>query len=1242
MYMLCSDGSYYSRLNQMVQNYKDFDFKEGDYVIININQQIKKMKIIKLRMVKQYQELLSNILNKKQSEIQHFDQNQVNNQIKSHQRQISTQFTGANLNNNEEKSNQNKKNYHRRNKTDLNKALQQVEKLRNNEQNQSKSSQKKRDRHNNNNYKNDNNNQKFSLFWLLKNDESTSELNNLYLLKNFFENDQLTFNIEIQTNLENQHICVGMQGDGTQIEFIGVREIPYIQEFKPEEKIYDEIFNFYDIIFQDKEQLDFYLQYVQENPEKSYSKVILDNLLKGMDILNEQQLQKIKSITNYIYELCLQNLENKLAKLRQIQESLNIYIEKKFHQRSLYEDQEEEIKAVISQKNQFLLENDLKEEQQKLERNLLELENQKNAVEEKIMHKKKKYRKKEENLQNEIEQEVEQTINWDKNIQEKRISQSMKLIIEARITAQKQKKIVASANAATIYNTLFPFQGFDLSRTVLDGAILQDGILQGINFQYASLKKVNFLNCILSNANFSYSNLQQAIFGNKQNDHWLKPEIQSHKNHIICITISPNNQIIASLDKDGVIKQWDMQNTYKNKCIYEAKFDKNTKTKQNIIQIKFCPIDLKEILNVEQNFEQSNDTPIDCKPKSLEKDLNFETEGQNQTQQNFYTLLAIAIDNIIEVHNLEKQTIYSQANGHKKDIVCFDISKEGKYIITGALDNKIIFWTLKGVLLKQFQHQSTKISALAFSFDSDIFVSGNYDGIIYIWNFNQSTPNTLNDDKLLNNEESIKNTNLLQKDKVKLPQISALKKQQNTANQKQKLTNNQNQSLTNQSQKRPHLKAVTQLQFNSKNNLISISQDLSIKVWDFNTLQLKSEKQNAHLYNIYDIQIISQCVIATSGGDNFIKLWDINNFDFPLDIIVGHLDSVTSLQVCKDQETIISASRDRSIKIWKQKLKLNEKTLKNRIIFELQDNIANNTFDCTNAKFNHLEKKPINYEKIIQNNSKIKPIGFHIKTFQGIDYILKYQEVEDHFLNGTDICLENFNGSSQHQKTLSESKKLIQKQAKKQIQTSQISVSKDNTHNETNFSKNDRFEEKQKIIIKASDIKDIYMIKTNTCIDFSNIFQTNQFLVFLDNIPEHSQSLLNICNQICSLEQIHDIQKIHISMRGNNISIPDIQDIYEKRQKIIQNSKIQAEKFIIDINLSNNSHFQQPQFFHISQVDPQEADFGEFLKNFYTKIFIQYVVRNTMYEPGNPIDCPYFIAKAKEEFQDLKNKDARV
>lgn len=38
-------------------------------------------------------------------------------------------------------------------------------------------------------------------------------------------------------------------------------------------------------------------------------------------------------------------------------------------------------------------------------------------------------------------------------------------------------------------------------------------------------------------------------------------------------------------------------------------------------------------------------------------------------------------------------------------------------------------------------------------------------------------------------------------------------------------------------------------------------------------------------------------------------------------------------------------------------------------------------FDCTNAKFNHLEKKPINYEDIIQNNSKIKPIGFHIKTF---------------------------------------------------------------------------------------------------------------------------------------------------------------------------------------------------------------------------------------------------------------------
>eukprot|EP00894_Picocystis_sp_ML_P001651 jgi/Pico_ML_1/52168/g377.t1 len=43
-------------------------------------------------------------------------------------------------------------------------------------------------------------------------------------------------------------------------------------------------------------------------------------------------------------------------------------------------------------------------------------------------------------------------------------------------------------------------------------------------------------------------------------------------------------------------------------------------------------------------------------------------------------------------------------------------------------------------------------------------------------------------------------------------------------------------------------------------------------------------------------------------------------------------------------------------------------------------------------------------------------------------------------------------------------------------------------------------------------------------------------------------------------------------------------------------------------------------------TDPTAGDYGDTLRYIYRAIYLEYAVKNPLYEIGTPVDCPYFVA----------------
>ncbi len=169
----------------------------------------------------------------------------------------------------------------------------------------------------------------------------------------------------------------------------------------------------------------------------------------------------------------------------------------------------------------------------------------------------------------------------------------------------------------------------------------------------------------------------------------------------------------------------------------------------------------------------------------------------------------------------------------------------------------------------------------------------------------------------------------------------------------------------------PHNNSITSVSTFPSGNIISVSLDKSIIIYDIN-LNILQNIQNAHNDFITYVEVKDENNFVTCSRDKSIKLWIKNENEFINNKIINNAHENDIMKVIYySNENLISCSLDKTIKIWKENDNNNYKNMKTLThskgvcsISYLEDKniLISSGYDGT--KFWNLNKNENNYNNI--------------------------------------------------------------------------------------------------------------------------------------------------------------------------------------------------------------------------------------------------------------------------------------
>jgi WD40 repeat protein len=241
-------------------------------------------------------------------------------------------------------------------------------------------------------------------------------------------------------------------------------------------------------------------------------------------------------------------------------------------------------------------------------------------------------------------------------------------------------------------------------------------------------------------------------------------------------------------------------------------------------------------------------------------------------------------------------------NGHKKAVLCYDLSKDGKRLVTGGGDGKIILWdTQTGDSIQTIQSYRQPILDIHFSDDETQITTSSWDAtmkihelktkkLLHYWEF-QEFGSAFNVAWGPNN----------------LYLISA---------QHKELTMWEIDSHEPVRKFIGHQDQVSSLRLSTdQKSLLTASWDGSIRVWDIGNA-LMTKKLKGHLGAVHAaIYSDDEKAVFSAGADRVIRQWNLETSSVAR-TFEGHKAEVTSLVLSPDRKMLISHSVDGVTKFW--------------------------------------------------------------------------------------------------------------------------------------------------------------------------------------------------------------------------------------------------------------------------------------------------------------------------------------
>jgi WD40 repeat protein len=272
-------------------------------------------------------------------------------------------------------------------------------------------------------------------------------------------------------------------------------------------------------------------------------------------------------------------------------------------------------------------------------------------------------------------------------------------------------------------------------------------------------------------------------------------------------------------------------------------------------------------------------------------------------------------DTTIRLWNIDTGVNSEILTGHQKSVesIAFHPRQSG-LLCSGDRAGQIKLWQVDPAKeLISIDSQQGKVNCLAISPDGKLIVSGGSDKTIRIWHFG------------LSEKRSIDYLATLKAHQLAVNQIAF-----NPMDHDVKFASvgsDQQVILWGMENKTPlsictaHTQAVKALAFSPNGNLLATAGDDGlIIIWNLDNYTLV-KTLSAHRWTISALSFLDENTLASASWDGNIKFWQVD-LGKEIDCLSAHSAEVLALNVCQSSRCIVTASRDRTAKIWQQSLRL--------------------------------------------------------------------------------------------------------------------------------------------------------------------------------------------------------------------------------------------------------------------------------------------------------------------------------
>lgn len=240
--------------------------------------------------------------------------------------------------------------------------------------------------------------------------------------------------------------------------------------------------------------------------------------------------------------------------------------------------------------------------------------------------------------------------------------------------------------------------------------------------------------------------------------------------------------------------------------------------------------------------------------------------------------------------------------GHKKAVLCYDLSKDGKRLLTGGGDGKIMLWNVEtGDSLQSIQAYPEPIFDIQFNSDETQVASSSWDGTMRMHSLQTRKQELYIDFEKGSAYSFIYHPNDLYVFTARLD---------NTLQLWEKDTKQVVRNFVG------HTDVISSIRLTQDQKiLLSAGWDKSIRLWDVGTgLMIKKLQGSTGAVHVAVFSADEKQVYA-AGADRVIRVWDLASGKVTR-TFEGHVAEVTSLLFSPDNKMLVSHSVDGVTKFW--------------------------------------------------------------------------------------------------------------------------------------------------------------------------------------------------------------------------------------------------------------------------------------------------------------------------------------